>query len=316
MTDSPGPGDTDGPSSDGGADGSGEDEGGATDPTERPPATVDAALGDVIEDERLALVAYGVERTTDIDDFTGADAGNEFVVVDMAAKNRGNEEFISFASFFQVTLRDSDSYEYDQSITGSQDALAGGELAPGEVTRGTIAFEIPMDSSGLSLHVDLSESLWRYDGATIDLESQGAGRTLTQNPRIETYAVGDTVAFRETRFTPNELSTSMGGEYFGPEEGNEFAIVDITVENTGDEALTISTLLQMDLKDQEGRTYGVSISALTEIDRGFAQGNPIAPGSTRRGEIAFEVPQGSSPLYLVIDFDFLREGDKTFFRLR
>lgn len=315
---SEGSGDGGGGSSEGGAGGSGGSGGGATDepPERQTPRTVDAALGDVIEDDRIALATYGVERTTDIDEFTSADVGNEFVVVDLAAKNKSNEEFVSFSSLFQVTLRDSESYEYDQSITGSGGALASGELAPGEVTRGTIVFETPMDSSGLSLHVDLSESLWRYDGAIIDLESEGTGRTLTQDLQIETYALGDTVEFRDTRFTPEEFRTSMGGEYFGPDQGNEFAIVDITVENTGDEELTISTLLQMDLKDQEGRTYDVSISALTEIDRGFSQGNPIAPNTTRRGEVAFEVPQGSSPLYLVIDFDFFREGDKTFFRLR
>ncbi|ELZ22339.1 hypothetical protein C475_17543 [Halosimplex carlsbadense 2-9-1] len=295
MTDDPdGSGDADGGSGDGGKEGSGGSENGATDErTERqPPRTVDAALGDVVEDDRLGIVAYSVERTTAIDEFTSADAGNEFVVVDMAAKNRSSEQFISFASLFQVTLRDSESYEYDQSITGSADALASGELAPGELTRGTIVFEVPRESSGLSLHVDLSESLWSYDGAIIDLESEGTGRPLTQNLRIETYAVGDTVEFRETRFTPNEVRTSTGGEYFGPDEGNEFVIVDITVENSSDQELAISTLLQTDLKDQEGRTYGVSISALAEIDRGFSQGNPIAPNSTRRGEIAFEVPEG------------------------
>lgn len=302
---------------DGGGDSAGDGDSAATETADQgTPETVEAALNDVVEGDRLALVVYGVERTTEIGQFVNADDGNEFVVLDVAAKNKDAEEFISFSSFFQVTLRDSESYEYDQSITGIDNALDSGELAPGEVTRGYMVFEVPQSASGLSLHVDLDESLFQYAGATIDIESNGSGRTLTQDLAVDVYEVGETLEYGQTRFTPNEVRTSMGGEFISPDDGNEIVIVDITVENTGDEELTVSTLLQMELKDAEGWTYGTSISALSALDQGFAQGNPIAPGSERRGEIAFEAEQGLSPLYLLMDFDVFAEGDKSFFQLR
>lgn len=91
--------------------------------------------------------------------------------------------------------------------------------------------------------------------------------------------------------------------------------MDATVENTGSDELAVSTLFQMVLKDDEGRTYGTSIGGTSTLDRAFAQGQPIAPDSERRGEIAFEAPKGLSPLYLVIDLDLIEQGDKTFFQL-
>jgi len=278
--------------------------------------TADAALGDIIEGNRLALVAYGAERTTTVGEYTEADTGNEFVVVDLAAKNKHESEFISFSTFLQLTVRDNESYEYDQSFTLTDGALDSGELAPGEVTRGTVAFEVPDDAAGLSLHVDLDESVFSYDGAVIDLGAQGSGRTLTQDLAVPVYDVGNTISYQDTRLTVNSIRTSMGSDYFTPDAGNEFVVLDITVENTGDAELTVSTSLQMALKDDTGRSYDTSFGASSTLDREFSQSSPIQPGSQRRGEIAFEAPRGRSPLYLVMDFDYFAEGDRTFFELR
>ncbi|KTG30366.1 DUF4352 domain-containing protein, partial [Haloferax profundi] len=236
--------------------------------------------------------------------------------IEIAAKNKDPEEFISFRSFFQVSLRDSESYEYSQTFRGTGRRLSSGELAPGEVTRGDIVFEVPQEASGLSLHVDMDESLFSYGGAIIDLESEGSGRTLMQDLNVDVYGVGDTLEFEDIRFTPNEVRTSMGSGYREPDSGNEFLVVNITVENNSSEELSVSTLLQMDLKDEMGYTYSTSVSGTSSLDRRFSQGQPIAPNSKKRGEIAFEVEQGLSPVYLMMDFEIFDEGDKTFFQLR
>jgi len=286
-------------------------------PTEQPVGgTATASLGEVIEGNRLALVAYSAERTTTVGEYTEADAGNEFVVVDMAAKNKADSEYINFSSFLQLTVRDSESYEYDQSFTFSGAELDSGELAPGEVTRGIVAFELPQEASGLTLTVDLDESLFNYDRATVDLDGRGSGRTLTQDLSVPVYDVGDTVAYEATRLTVNSVRTSMGADYFTPDAGNEFVVLDITVANTGTEELNVSTFLQMSLKSDAGRSYDTSFVGSSVLDREFSQTNPIQPDSQRRGEIAFEAPRGLSPLYLVMDFDYFAEGDRTFFRLR
>ncbi|AQL42016.1 hypothetical protein BV210_04465 [Halorientalis sp. IM1011] len=288
----------------------------SADRTGSTPGTVDAALGEVIEGDQLALVAYSVERRRQVGQFTRADEGNEFVVVEMAAKNRTSEEFMNFSSFLQVSLHDDEDYEYDQTITGSGGSLDSGELAPGEVTRGTLVFEVPEGTSGLALHVDLDQSIIGYDGVEIDLASRGSGRTLTQDLQVEVYETGDTLDYQDTRFTVNSVRTSSGEGFAQPDEGNEFVLVDVTVENTGDDELTVSTLLQMELKDGRGRTYDISIVGASVSDRDFSQGDPIPPGGRRRGEVVFEAPEGIDPLYLVMDFDVFAEGDKSFFQLR
>ncbi|MBX0285862.1 DUF4352 domain-containing protein [Haloarcula salinisoli] len=289
--------------------------GGGT-PEQSTGGTAGAALGDVIEGDRLALVAYSAERTTTVGEYSEADDGNEFVVVDMAAKNKADSEYINFSSFLQLTVRDSESYEYDQSFILSDAELDSGELAPGEVTRGIVAFEVPREASGLTLTVDLDDSLFSYDSATVDLDRQGSGRTLTQDLAVPVYDLGDTVAYEDTELTVNSVWTSMGSDYFTPDAGNEFVVIDITVANTGSEELTVSTLLQLSLKSEAGRSYDTSFVGSSVLDREFSQGTPIQPDSKRRGEIAFEAPRGLSPLYLVMDFDYLAEGDRTFFELR
>lgn len=278
--------------------------------------TVDAALGDVIEGDRLSLVVYAIERTTTIGEYTEADAGQEFVIVDMAAKNRASSEYIRFSSFLQLTLRDDESYEYDQTLTTAENALDSGELVPGEVTRGVVVFEVPEGTAGLSLEIDLDESAFSYQGATIDLETRGSGRTLTQDLDVPVYDPGDTIEYEQTRLTVNSVRTSIGSEYITPDSGNEFVVIDITVENTGSDELNVSTLLQLALKDDAGRTYDTSLTASSTLDRQFSQSAPIQPGRQRRGEIAFEAPQGRTPLYLVMDFEIFTEGDKTFVSLR
>jgi len=289
--------------------------------TDQPPdqstgGTTDTALGDVIEGDRLALVAYSAERTTTVGEYTEADDGNEFVVVDMAAKNKHDSEYSNFSSFLQLAVRDSESYEYDQSFVLSDEKLDSGELAPGEVTRGIVAFELPAAASGLTLSADLDESVFNYDSATIDLGRQGSGRTLTQDLAVPVYDIGDTVAYEATELTVNAIGTSMGSDYFTPGAGNEFVVIDITVANTGSEELNVSTLLQLSLKSGTGRSYETSFVGSSVLDREFTQGTPIQPDSKRRGEIAFEAPRGLSPLYLVMDFDYFAEGDRTFFELR
>lgn len=239
--------------------------------------TVDAGLGDIIEGERLALVAYSAERTTTVGEYTEADAGNEFVVVDMAAKNKDDSEYINFSSFLQLSVRDSEAYEYDQAFTLSGDELDSGELAPGEVTRGIVAFEVPEEAAGLALTVDLDESLFSYDSATIDLDRQGSGRTLTQDLAVTVYDIGDTVAYADTELTVNSLRTSMGGQFYTPESGNEFVVIDITVANTGDDELNVSTFLQLSLKSDAGYAYDTSFVGSSVLDREFSQGRPISP---------------------------------------
>ncbi|MFB6164841.1 MAG: DUF4352 domain-containing protein [Haloarculaceae archaeon] len=277
-----------------------------------------ATIGEVIEGDRLALVVTGVERTTDIGTFASAGSGDEFVVVELAAKNESADQHVLFSSFLQAKLRDADGYAYDKRVFNEGNTLGTGELVPGEVTRGRIVFEVPEGTGGLSLRLDLDGSVFSYTRADVDLsrEATRAGRRLTQDLRVPVHEVGETLAFRGSRLTVHAVDAQSRIGVFTPDSGEQFLVADLTVGNRGDEEIPVSTFFQMAVKDGTGRTSPVAVWATGAMDRGFAQGQPVAAHSSRRGTVAFAVERDASPLYLAMDFDLLRLDDKQFVRLR
>jgi hypothetical protein len=260
-----------------------------------------------------------MEKTESIGDFQEADSGNTFVVVDLGIKNRTSDEFINFSGFLQTRLKDSEDYTYDQTIAMTGNTFQGGQIAPGEVSRGDVVYEVPKDASGLTMQFDFEAfALFDFSRVEIDLsESTGDPTTLNQNLQVEIYGTDDTVEFQDVQVTFNSVETTKElGSFAQAEEGNEFVIADVSTTNNTDEELTISTALQMVVKDGQGFSYSPSITATSALDQAYSQGSPLASGETRRGKVAYEVPTGTSPLYWVFEFSLWVDGSKTFWQVR
>lgn len=128
------------------------------------------------------------------------------------------------------------------------------------------------------------------EGSDQNIADDGTTEGPTDEPAEEpsggVFAVGDTADFDGLKITLNGVRTSQGDEYFPP-ENDKFILIDLTIENTTNEAQTVSTLMQMSLMDPESFAYDVAIFADT---KGSVDGE-IAPGRKVRGEVAFDVPQ-------------------------
>lgn len=107
-------------------------------------------------------------------------------------------------------------------------------------------------------------------------------------PEAETtnLAIGDSVDFNGLIITLNEVRIEPGGEWDEPSE-EQFVVVNLTAENTTDEEESVSSLMNVELKDAESYSYNTTI--LTEGIKGQFDGS-IEPGGTLRGEIPFDVP--------------------------
>lgn len=317
------PADGGGSNGDGGGGGEtpadGEAETSTEEQAEATPRTASVAVGEVVEGEQMSMVVRGIERTESIGEFQEADAGNTFVVVRLAVKNRTQDEFVNFSGLLQTQLKDAEDYTYDQTIAATGQTFQGGQLAPGEVSRGDLVYEVPKDAEGLVLQFDFQAfSLLEFDRVTVDLGSEASSiGELSQDLRVDVHDVGESVTFGDVTVTVNDVSfeTSLG-QFSQAEDGNEFAIVDITTENGTDEQLSLSTLLQMKMKDGDGSSYQLSVTALSSLDRAYNEGQPLAPGESRRGKVAYEVPQGVSQLYWIFEFTLWVDGDKTFWQVR
>lgn len=288
---------------------------------EQSPATRDisAVVGERISGEQIHLVVEGVERGVNLGEFSEAGSGSEFLVVDLALQNV-TDEFVTVSNLLQMRVRDDENYQYDQTFVGgtSTNTFNDGQFAPGEVERGSVIFEIPEDASGLALVFDFDVSIFGdIERATVDLESEADEvAVLEQDLQIDINDVGDAVEHGDVEVAVNEVRKEDSlGEFSDPEEGNEYVVVDIAITNETGEDQQFSTILQMMVKDGKGYSYQEDFSGMSSLNRAFDEATPLVDGETRRGELAYQVPLGRSPLYWVFEFELFVEGDKTFWQL-
>lgn len=150
------------------------------------------------------------------------------------------------------------------------------------------------------------EKVEKTDGTPVesqqsdDKEAQDQNQTQEQEqekPKVETFKIGDSVKAGNLIFTVNSTRTDEGNEFIKPGEGKTYYIVDVTVENTGDESEVVSSLMMFKLFDADGYNYSVTIGPET---KGSVDGE-VAAGRKIRGELVFEIPVESSGLELEIE---------------
>jgi len=287
-------------------------------PTETPASEVEAAVGDLVEGENMHLVIESVERGLSETILT-PESGNEFVRVSLALKNV-SDEYLSVSSLLQTRLRDDENHQYRSTIIGdNRPRFTDGQFVPGEVGRGSLAFEIPQDVSGLQLVFDFDASIFgSIERATIDLTSEtSSAHQLEQDLAVDVHQPGDSVSNGDVEATLHGVRTESSlGQFAEADEGNEYAIVDISITNNTGEQQRFSSALQMPCKDNEGYSYTPDIAATTSLDQAFDEGTPLSDGETRRGELPYQVPEGMSPLYWVFEFQLFANGDKTFWQIQ
>lgn len=119
--------------------------------------------------------------------------------------------------------------------------------------------------------------------ATPAKEEEATPPPEPKEPEIR-FLTGDTVKFDDLEITLNGVRTSKGDQYFKPKNA-KFLLVELTIENKGDKAANISTLLSMSLYDAD--SFKSDIAIFTD-SKGSLDGE-IAAGRKLRGEVAFDV---------------------------
>ena len=116
------------------------------------------------------------------------------------------------------------------------------------------------------------------------------------SPGPENLSVGDSAEARGVKATLNGLRLLPKTEMDQPIENpnNEFLAADMTFENTSDRPVSLSSLLEITLKDENG--YSASQTIHTR-QKQLSEGN-IAPGDNTSGEIVYEVPPDATGLRL------------------
>ncbi|AFK18313.1 DUF4352 domain-containing protein [Haloferax mediterranei ATCC 33500] len=279
----------------------------------------EATVGEVFGDETLAMVIRSIERVSQIGAFKRADDGKVFLKVRLAVKNVTSDEYLAFSGKSQTRVVDAEKQAYQQTQTFDQSGkqFTAGQLVPGEVSRGDLAYEIPEDASDLKLRFDfLASDPFSYDRVVVPLgDSPNSPEDVIQDFQVDVASPGEAIEFNGISVTVNsvDIAGNVGSSNAG--DGKEYAIVDFSVENKTDEQQQLSSLLQMCLKDGAGFPYSQDIVATSQLSEPY-EDNYIDSGDTQRGKLAYNVAEGAAPLYWTLDFDLMADADKGIWNVR
>lgn len=115
-------------------------------------------------------------------------------------------------------------------------------------------------------------------------------------------AVGESGESGSLIITLNSVRRTTSG-LLPLDAGNEYLIVNLTAENTSNDDTVVSSLLNFSVRDADGETYSQSFTAGVET----SFDGDVPAGEQITGEIAYEVPEGTTGL--VLQFDPILGGD-------
>lgn len=110
------------------------------------------------------------------------------------------------------------------------------------------------------------------------------------------YAVGEQATLNEVVITVSRVQRDFntGNQFSQPEQGKEFILVDVTIENKSDETVSFGSY---DFKIQDSN--GVQSSESYVLAQGGLGSGSLAPGGKAAGNLSFEVPAKDTNLKLI-----------------
>lgn len=126
---------------------------------------------------------------------------------------------------------------------------------------------------------------------------------------IQTFSTGDIIEAGNIVLDVLGWSIHDGfGETSTPDEGTMLMTVDLILVNRGSAAISILTISHMGLKNEDNQAFEVDGKALV-ASGSYSPAGEIGPGERMRGQVGFQVPQGSSDLIFIFNGDEFGAGE-------
>jgi hypothetical protein len=125
---------------------------------------------------------------------------------------------------------------------------------------------------------------------------------------VEVFSLGQTAHtgdFDVTVHAATDPFTPSNPAEPAPQPGNHYVAVDMTMANTSDEPLTVSTLAMTELVDSSDRAWPVAIAG---VDLPRLDAMNVGPGQTRRGWVVFEVGADATDLRVRVQGNLTATG--------
>ena len=112
---------------------------------------------------------------------------------------------------------------------------------------------------------------------------------VAEEKGTQIFNVGDVVEVDNIRASITGIEKSQGNQFTNPEDGNEYVFVNMTIENTSNEELNLSSLLCFN-SYVDDVVADISFSAQVSKDSNKTMDGTIASGKKIVGNLAYELP--------------------------
>ncbi|MDJ1433176.1 DUF4352 domain-containing protein [Halostagnicola sp. A-GB9-2] len=257
-----------------------------------------------------------------------ASDGTTFAVVDLALQYVGDEPVATVDDRLTIELADETGERHEHVRVPEREATGTGEepsdggegtafvddlrLAPGEVARGNLLYEVDEDAEELVLDLEIGEETEEY---VLDLESEAdSPETIEQDLTgdVLSFSQGVETADLEVAVTGLEHGNNLGG-FMQSDEGYEIVAVGVTFENESGREYTLSSE-QAQLKDESGYSYEQAAGVVRALE-GFDD-DVLEDAEESDRKVAYQIEEGISELYWVFDFGEGGADRRAFWKLR
>jgi Telomeric repeat-binding factor 2. len=151
--------------------------------------------------------------------------------------------------------------------------------------------------------------------STASNESENTEQTSTEDDASEEsseneeldkteFAIGEPAELNGQVVQVTEVTKSNGNQFDTPSEGNEYVIVNVTIDNNGDKEISYNPF-NFKMKNSNGQIEDQGL-IMVDQDTSLSSGQ-LAPGGTVSGTLSFEQPIDDSGLQLIFEPSFWNE---------
>lgn len=126
---------------------------------------------------------------------------------------------------------------------------------------------------------------------TTENGNQETGKEENNEPEVKAYKIGDVVVVGDVEYTVSAINATdtIGNEYLNAKAQNMYLVVDISIKNNGDKALTVADSFFKLLND--GKEYSTDSGAALYLGDDSMIFKEINPDASLSGKLVFDVAQ-------------------------
>lgn len=162
---------------------------------------------------------------------------------------------------------------------------------------------------------ETNEAVLIADGASAAEEAPATGSDTSptsgpQATEVAVFGVGDRVALGDWQVEVHGVADPYvdDNDFLAPAAGNRWLAIDVEVFNVGRELREVTSIFCFDLQDDLNRNFEQELFSGSTVG---APSGEVAPGSSRRGTIVYEVSADASGLRLNFKCELFSNGSAT-----